>query len=672
MNGLIKKMGMGCLLVASLAWGQDDAGQAGSFLRYGVGGRALGMGRAFTAAADDASGIYWNPAGILGAKRMELASMYANLYYDSQFAHMGLVAPRPLENVRNPVLRFLLGPSSAIGFGWVGLSMMDFEQRGTYGDYLNNFDLQENAFLLAWAHEQVHDWGILRWGATFKWVTQDFGGLTAAEGLSSAAMDRDQSLGLDLGLTFQPIHAPLFRIVALKYLLPLRLGFTVQNAVQPQWRGDDFPRIFRWGLAYRWILSDWIPQSWTEPRAWLEGCQVLMVYDQEFMAHRDMGSYFGMEAVVPIMGTQVAVTPRMGVNNRTESTSLGVGIQLPFSEKALLRVDYAYAMHPYLKADSRFFLTLQTGRVFDALHYRKKVESEAMDDKARKAQLYRILADYPNDEVGYAVEQLVAMDSTRAPRYYDLIGGLGRAQLLFEEAKSLLAESRPEAAKKKAEEAAREYQPAFMEEGAAALSETELLNYGEALLIAGQAGDALTVLNTVENSSLRREFLMGTAQKSQGTLPEAIKTFAEAARRFKEEQNHESMVSLAFLRWAECLAETQQYTPAITALERLLTRGDLALDPQYPRYPEMADGHIEDDASYLLGLCRILVGQAEQGVAGVLSTERYYPGMEYGRQAGTEMRRLVRLLESDDIQGLQSLSNELLTAYMARHQWPLP
>ena len=39
-------------------------GQAGAFLRIGVGSKAMAMGRAFTGLANDVSSIYWNPAGI--------------------------------------------------------------------------------------------------------------------------------------------------------------------------------------------------------------------------------------------------------------------------------------------------------------------------------------------------------------------------------------------------------------------------------------------------------------------------------------------------------------------------------------------------------------------------------------------------------------------------------
>src|SRR4030042_3282928 len=65
-NMRIKTVWIGMVLGCA-AWvqAQQEGGQAGAFLRYGIGGRALGMGKAFTAVADDASGVFWNPAGII-------------------------------------------------------------------------------------------------------------------------------------------------------------------------------------------------------------------------------------------------------------------------------------------------------------------------------------------------------------------------------------------------------------------------------------------------------------------------------------------------------------------------------------------------------------------------------------------------------------------------------
>ena len=42
------------------------------FLKIGVGGRAVGMGGSFVAVANDASALYWNPAGIVQIGSNEL------------------------------------------------------------------------------------------------------------------------------------------------------------------------------------------------------------------------------------------------------------------------------------------------------------------------------------------------------------------------------------------------------------------------------------------------------------------------------------------------------------------------------------------------------------------------------------------------------------------------
>ena len=43
---------------------------AGNFLKIGVGARAVGMGEAFVAVANDPSTIYWNPAGVASTGRI--------------------------------------------------------------------------------------------------------------------------------------------------------------------------------------------------------------------------------------------------------------------------------------------------------------------------------------------------------------------------------------------------------------------------------------------------------------------------------------------------------------------------------------------------------------------------------------------------------------------------
>ena len=53
---------------------------AGSFARFGVGARALGMGGAFVALADDGTAGYWNPAGLAGLSGWTLTGMYTDKF----------------------------------------------------------------------------------------------------------------------------------------------------------------------------------------------------------------------------------------------------------------------------------------------------------------------------------------------------------------------------------------------------------------------------------------------------------------------------------------------------------------------------------------------------------------------------------------------------------------
>ena len=58
----------------------QDTKYGAAFLELGIGPRALGMGSAFSALADDGSGFYWNPAGPASLSNLNLSMMYANLF----------------------------------------------------------------------------------------------------------------------------------------------------------------------------------------------------------------------------------------------------------------------------------------------------------------------------------------------------------------------------------------------------------------------------------------------------------------------------------------------------------------------------------------------------------------------------------------------------------------
>lgn len=58
---------------------------AAAFLEIGVGSSAVGMGEAFSAVADDATAIYWNPAGIARISKNEVILLHTKWFADINF-----------------------------------------------------------------------------------------------------------------------------------------------------------------------------------------------------------------------------------------------------------------------------------------------------------------------------------------------------------------------------------------------------------------------------------------------------------------------------------------------------------------------------------------------------------------------------------------------------------
>src|SRR5512146_2945577 len=72
--------------------GAQRAGTASmEFLKIGVGARASGMGESFVAMANDASALFWNPAGIAQFKDNEVIAAHANWLVDIKHDFAGAV-----------------------------------------------------------------------------------------------------------------------------------------------------------------------------------------------------------------------------------------------------------------------------------------------------------------------------------------------------------------------------------------------------------------------------------------------------------------------------------------------------------------------------------------------------------------------------------------------------
>ncbi len=113
--------------------GAQRAGTAAAqFLKIGVGGRATAMGDAFIAVADDATALFWNPAGIVQFKDNQLTLSHIDWLVDIEHEFIGYVHK--------------LNSSNSIGIQFTSLHMNDmpvtteFQQRGT-GEFFTFSDM---------------------------------------------------------------------------------------------------------------------------------------------------------------------------------------------------------------------------------------------------------------------------------------------------------------------------------------------------------------------------------------------------------------------------------------------------------------------------------------------------------------------------------------------------
>jgi len=102
---------------------------AGEFLNIGVGAKAMGMGGAFCAVADDGTAFHWNPAGLSLAKNPQFSTMYATQFGSFQeplasYNYIGYTQP-------------LFGDAS-LAVNWVRLSVDDIPN---YPDLQNKGNL---------------------------------------------------------------------------------------------------------------------------------------------------------------------------------------------------------------------------------------------------------------------------------------------------------------------------------------------------------------------------------------------------------------------------------------------------------------------------------------------------------------------------------------------------
>lgn len=290
-------------------------------LEIGAGPRALGMGEAFTALSDDASAIYWNPAGMARLDRAKITGTYDKWFDDMFYDYIAGAIP--------------FGNGGGMGFSLFYMNLGRFEQRDSLGAVIPG-DLTSYFLSASLGYAQG--------------VGENF-----TMGISSKFFVQDSRIGgaIDAGL--------LLKFGAFS------IGLTGQNIGA----GEDHPLpvIIKGGLAYR--LLDTQEHSLilaADARGILKDTVYFM-----------FGGEYGIARVFYLRGGYEISGAEKTLNGLT-GLSGGVGLNLN-----PLQFDYAIVPYGNLGTTHRMALTLSFGEVTNTKAPGKKrgLTSEAVT-KARE------------------------------------------------------------------------------------------------------------------------------------------------------------------------------------------------------------------------------------------------------------------------------------------------
>ena len=282
-----KALLVAALLAVACSAALGEGGSPGEFLNYAIAPRSLGMGKAFTAIADDVQACYFNPAGLFQLNAQEVMVAHSQLY-GARLEYVGYAQPTK-------------------DAGTFGLSLVNYGSEGIDSRSPDNYQQEsyfsmENALIAAYAY---NPWEFLGFGGSVKLITKNIAEYSGV------------GLGADVG-------------ALLKLPRPFSFGLVLQNLIQPTVTLKDipehYPRTLRAGAAVR-LLDDRVRVD-----------ADIVAVDFADSSRRSFTPHGGVEIeLVPDI-----LTPRVGID--PNEISLGLGIHKSWGKMAI-GADYAFLLH---------------------------------------------------------------------------------------------------------------------------------------------------------------------------------------------------------------------------------------------------------------------------------------------------------------------------------------
>ena len=349
-------------------FGQQGQGGTESNLSIGFGAQAMGLGRAYTALAEDPTAVFWNPAGLEYVYQQSVTVFHATLFEGTLYDFLGYAYPT-----------LNLG---TFGFGVGRIGVGGIEQRDILENRLGTFSFDETQVFFSYAKR--FPW-YLTPGITVRVMRRAWANLAEEGNLT------DYGVGMDLGLMYRP------EMFSSALLRDWSIGLSVRNLFTPQMNEgvdiDELPLSVRVGFLRRIYLG-------------AGGSALNLLLDVDYSEKRDTRIHFGAEYRFKGLGML-----RLGFDGG--SPTFGAGLKYRF-----VQLDYAFGNTAYsdvFPSLHRFSLSFNFGMNRDEL--------QQLAEAKRKAQEERIIAEIrEKDRQRYVKEHLKKADQYfQQGKYLDAI-----------------------------------------------------------------------------------------------------------------------------------------------------------------------------------------------------------------------------------------------------------
>jgi long-subunit fatty acid transport protein len=292
--------------------GEQRAGiSTAQFLKIGVGGRAAALGESFVAISDDASALYWNPAGLAQFKKNQVMFSHNIWLVDINHDFIGIVYHVDAENTFGASLTALTTDDMPV--------TTEFAPFGT-GEY---FGFSDIALSISYARKMTEQFSF---GGTVKYIEETLDKL------------KMRGIMLDLGTYYRTgLGSSRFAVTVSNFgaeLAPDGEVVLVGIRKQSEWQSFAPPTIFRIGFAI-------------EPRV---TTSIQLNQPNDNSENVVLGVEYGWRKILFIRGGYK-------FNVDEQNYSFGAGLNVPISI-AEFTLDYAFANFERLGSTHRFSIIL--------------------------------------------------------------------------------------------------------------------------------------------------------------------------------------------------------------------------------------------------------------------------------------------------------------------------